>query len=316
MGAQQSTQMDNITKIESTKHFIDDIAINYIERGTYADMINLTNTQKCQETIILTKDIIKKKMTEMQIDSLHNELYKDKLVEVYVSPILKLQTDNELKCKQIAEHYVLIGNIFNMIKKAFLLNANNKANNSKDVNLCANRLDRIKYENNETDIVNISKNVCSDTTTPDIDELLNLYGHNYKHKNVTDNEKSLHNELNNSIGKSKELISKNKTIFDDKSYEINKTSNLVNEYNKIIYNIENQIEVSQLKLMSILHKLFYYDDDKNIKIRKNIDGVNVETLAKDTVFVVSEMYLTCENEFHKSVDFQEKIHNYKRNNSN
>ena len=196
------------------------------------------------------------------------------------------------------------------------MNANNKANNSKDVNLCANRLDRIKYENNETDIVNISKNECSDTTTPDIDELLNLYGHNYKHKNVSDNERSLHNELNHGINKSKELINKNATVFNNKPYEINKNSNLVNEYNKIIYNIENQIEVSQLKLMNILHKLFYYDDDKNITIRKNIDGINVETLAKDTVFVVSEMYLTCENEFHKSVDFQEIIHNNKRNNSN
>lgn len=312
MGAQQSAQNDNITKIEFTKEFINDIAINYIETGTYTDMITLTNTKKCQETIILTKDIIKKYMTEMQIDSLHTELYKGKMVDVYVSPILKLQTDNELKCKQISEHYILIGNIFNMIKKAFLLNANNKANNSKDVNLCANRLDRIKYENNKTGIVNISKNVCSNTTTPDIDELLKLYGHNYKDRNMTIHEKTLHNELNDSINKSKELIGKNNTVFDDNPYEINKNDNLVNEYNKIIYNIENQIEVSQLKLMNILHKMFYYDNDKNIKIRQNIDGINVETLAKETVFVISEMYLTCENEFHKSVEFQEKIHNYKK----
>ena len=61
-----------------------------------------------------------KNMTTVNIETLHSEIYKNKLKEVYVSPIIKIQTNNELLCKQIAEHYILIGNIFNMIKKAFL----------------------------------------------------------------------------------------------------------------------------------------------------------------------------------------------------
>ena len=57
MGAFQSLPDD---KIKINKNFINDIAINYIQNGTYTDMINLTDAKKCQETIILTKDIIKK----------------------------------------------------------------------------------------------------------------------------------------------------------------------------------------------------------------------------------------------------------------
>ena len=58
-------------------------------------------------------------------------------------------------------------------------------------------------------------------------------------------------------------------------------------------------------------KIFSYDDNKNIKIRSAIDGINIETLAKETMNIITEMYLTCENEFHKSVEFQEKIHKLK-----
>ena len=46
-----------------------------------------------------------------------------------------------------------------MIKKAFLLNDDNKANNDKEANICFNRLDKIKNENNEKSIINISKNI-------------------------------------------------------------------------------------------------------------------------------------------------------------
>ena len=60
-----------------------------------------------------------------------------------------------------------------------------------------------------------------------------------------------------------------------------------------------------------MHKVFEYDENKNIKIKDSIDGVNIETLAKKTLEIVNEMYLTCENEFHKSVEFQEKIHRFK-----
>ena len=58
MGAQQSLQRND--KIEYTKQLINDIAASYIQSGTYTDMINLTNKEKCQQTIILTKDILKK----------------------------------------------------------------------------------------------------------------------------------------------------------------------------------------------------------------------------------------------------------------
>ena len=59
MGAQQSAY-DDANKIKKTKLFINDIAVNYFANGTYTDMINLTNPEKCQQTIILTKDILKK----------------------------------------------------------------------------------------------------------------------------------------------------------------------------------------------------------------------------------------------------------------
>ena len=316
MGAQQSAY-DDANKIKKTKLFINDIAVNYFANGTYTDMINLTNPEKCQQTIILTKDILKKNMTEIELSSLHNEIYKDTLVEMYISPILKLQADNNLKCKQIAEHYILIGNIYNMIKKAFLLNSENEATNGKVVNLCSNRLKRIKIDSSEIEshTVNISKNVCNDKNSPDINILEQLYGHNYKNVELTDTEELLHKNLNSSIDKSKELIAKYETVFDDKPYEIEKSSYLVSDYNKIVENIEKQIEVAQLKLIAILQKIFYYDIDKNIKISSKINGVNIETLAKETTTIVSEMYLTCENEFHRSVQFQEAINNFKKNNT-
>lgn len=311
MGAQQSMQNDEL-RIKTNKIFINDIAVNYIENGTYADMINLTNKEKCQQTVILTKDIIRKHMTKVEIESLHNELYKDALTEMYVSPLLKLQSDNEIKCKQIAEHYVLIGNIFNMIKKSFLLNDDNKANSDKEANLCVNRLNRIKLGQDESKpTINISKNVCKSKITPDIDNLVNLYGHNYKHNKISDKEKNRYDELNQYINTSKDLIAKHETTFDDEPYEVESTNSLVYEYNEIIKNIEDQIRFSQLKLINILHKVFEYDENKNIKIKDSIDGVNIETLAKKTLEIVNEMYLTCENEFHKSVEFQEKIHRFK-----
>ena len=64
--------------------------------------------------------------------------------------------------------------------------------------------------------------------------------------------------------------------------------------------------------MEILFKIFYYDDNKDLQIRSNINGINIETLAKETMNIITEMYLTCENEFHKSVEFQEKIHKLKK----
>ena len=50
---------------------------------------------------------------------------------------------------------------------------------------------------------------------------------------------------------------------------------------------------------------------KILKYIKVYNGINIETLAKETMNIITEMYLTCENEFHKSVEFQEKIHNLK-----
>ena len=117
--------------------------------------------------------------------------------------------------------------------------------------------------------------------------------------------------MNQYINTSKDLIAKHETTFDDEPYEVESTNSLVYEYNEIIKNIEDQIRFSQLKLINILHKVFEYDENKNIKIKDNIDGVNIETLAKKTLEIVNEMYLTCENEFHKSVEFQEKIHRFK-----
>ena len=310
MGAQQSLQRND--KIEYTKQLINDIAASYIQSGTYTDMINVTNTEKCQQTIILTKDILKKNMTTVNIETLHSEIYKNKLKEVYVSPIGKIQTNNELLCKQIAEHYILIGNIFNMIKKAFLLNDINKANNDKNANLCANRLDKIKNENNKNSIINISKNIFKDKTVPDIDELSQLYNHTYKHEAINSYEQKQHSALKNKIDKTKQLISEYESKFDDVPYEIENTHSLAIDYNKIITNIEKQIYVSQLKLMEILFKIFYYDDNKDLQIRSNINGINIETLAKETMNIITEMYLTCENEFHKSVEFQEKIHKLKK----
>ena len=313
MGAFQSLPDD---KIKINKNFINDIAINYIQNGTYTDMINLTDAKKCQETIILTKDIIKKKMTKIEIEALHSELYKDALTEVFVSPLLKLQSDNEVKCKQIAEHYVLIGNIFNMIKKAFLLNSDNRANGDKDANLCVNRLNRIRIQNdNNSNVINISKNVCSDKNTPEIDNLETLYGFKYKHDKVKEEEQKNYSNLLSAIKKSKESIGKYDTIFNDLPYQIEKSHSLAKEYETIIKNIENNIMATQIKLINILHKIFYYDEERNIRIHPKINGINIETLAKETRMIVTDMYLTCENEFHKSVDFQEKINNYKRLNS-
>lgn len=309
MGAQQSLQRND--KIEYSKQFINDIVASYIQTGTYTDMINLTDKEKCQQTIILTKDILKKNMTTVNIETLHSELYKNNLKEVFVTPIGKLQTNNDTLCKQIAEHYILIGNIFNMIKKAFLLNDVNKANNSKEANICFNRLDRIKNENNEKPIINVSKNIFKDKTTPDIDNLLQLYNHDYKYEKVSNIEQKKHSELKSKLDKTKQLISDYESKFDDVPYVIEATNSLATDYNQIILNIEKQINVSQLKLIEILHKIFSYDDSKNIKIRSAIDGINIETLAKETMNIITEMYLTCENEFHKSVEFQEKIHKLK-----
>ena len=88
MGAQQSLQRND--KIEYSKQFINDIASSYIETGTYTDMINLTNSEKMSTNNYFNKRYFKKNMTTVNIETLHSELYKNKLKEVYVSPIGKI----------------------------------------------------------------------------------------------------------------------------------------------------------------------------------------------------------------------------------
>ena len=65
-------------KVEKIKTVINEIATGYILQSDFADMMNLTNNDYCNKTIILTKDIINKHMTNVQIDTLYDSLVDKK----------------------------------------------------------------------------------------------------------------------------------------------------------------------------------------------------------------------------------------------
>ena len=277
-------------------------------------MVELSQPEKCRQTLLLTKDIIKKNMSSLRVKSLHSEIYNNEMQEVYISPLLTIQNDNDLRCKQIAEHYLLLSNIFYMIKKAFILNDDNPTTSEKKANVCTNRLERMKLTESDTDVINISKNVCKDKNTPELTELNSLYGFKYKFSSISDKQKEEYDKMQESITKSKAAINKYENIFDETQFLVDNDHSLAKEYNVIITNIKNNIMFAQVELMRIFYEIFYYDETtKKIHIREGINADKLEELAKRTLDTVTKMYLTCENEFYKSVEFQEKINELKKN---
>ena len=118
MGIKFSKNTNDKEKVEKIKTVINEIATGYILQSDFADMMNLTNNDYCNKTIILTKDIINKHMTNVQIDTLYDSLVdKKEMQTMYVGLLDKIQIDKNTKCAKIAEFYVLANHIFNLIKK-------------------------------------------------------------------------------------------------------------------------------------------------------------------------------------------------------
>ena len=123
MGAANSTQ--NATDKKSLTKVIDFVATNYILTQNFTDMKNLAKLDYCNSLVIMTADIIAKKLNESDIRYLAqrikdgveiNEMVNEKVIYLKKADVPELDIKNETQkrrvCIGIAKHYVRIAHLF------------------------------------------------------------------------------------------------------------------------------------------------------------------------------------------------------------
>ena len=263
---------ENNKKIIKMKEILNNITLYYINNTTFNDMIKLNSPEYCNKLTILTKDIINKYMTTIQVENLYQEIDdKKEPIEMVFGYNNSIETNKDKMCSKIAEHYVLILHIFNLIKKIFLINdynngtkVQNNVNERIDDNLCTVRHKQI---NNE---------IATDVS-PDIDDLENFYKLKYD-SNVNDVEIT---SLKNKIQLSDKF--KNQTVQG-------------NNNNDIMVRI---IMSSQIKLIEIIDNIFENKEKTLYAIKKDLTNQKLINLADKTKEIITNMYMNCETEYYK-----------------
>ena len=123
MGAANSTQ--NATDKKSLTKVIDFVATNYILTQNFTDMKNLAKLDYCNSLVIMTADVIAKKLNENDIKYLAqrikdgveiNEMVNEKVIYLKKADVPNLDIKNETQkrrvCIGIAKHYVRIAHLF------------------------------------------------------------------------------------------------------------------------------------------------------------------------------------------------------------
>ena len=123
MGAANSTQ--NATDKKSLTKVIDFVATNYILTQNFTDMKNLAKLDYCNSLVIMTADVIAKKLNESDIKYLAqrikdgveiNEMVSEKVIYLKKADVPELDIKNETQkrrvCIGIAKHYVRIAHLF------------------------------------------------------------------------------------------------------------------------------------------------------------------------------------------------------------
>lgn len=317
MGAFSSKNVDitelNKQKIEKTRIIIDQIATGYILQSDFADMMNLTNNDYCNKTIILTKDIINKHMTTIQIDNLYDTIVdKKEMQTMYVGLLDKIQTDKTTKCEKIAEFYILANHIFNLIKKIFLVNPEN---NKEDLdNICNNRLNRIKITNKNDNIITLN-NDCN-LNMPNTELLEKLY-ENVNQQEISALEQAELQKLKLQVKQSEEKIKKcneEKGNQIDNNLIINNTDLNYQAYLNNLETIEQSILTGQLSLIKILDELFLPINQNDTTMTKmkytihpKLNMKKMVDLAIETRKIITSMYSSCEQKYIDNITIQERI---------
>ena len=195
MGNSSSKETIEITSLAS---HIDDIAINYILNQNTIDLLRLTDKEYYDNLIILTGNVINKKLNGLELGFLNNRVFGKKTISDLIDVI---PDNNKLKDKviyNISKFYIKIIMIYSAIattidpqysyeteegnKKTFFLKDINEYKNipknvkpilvqlTNPMNLCRKRLDILK---NKLDLnvddnfikINPGEKLCSLTTT-------------------------------------------------------------------------------------------------------------------------------------------------------
>ena len=108
---------------ESLEYTINYIAARYIRSSNFTDMVNLTKSDYCKDTVILTAKVIKENLKDHEIEYLAvkkgidgEEKMAEEDVVVLKKSLNELDVQNSTKkermCKGLAKHYIQIANIF------------------------------------------------------------------------------------------------------------------------------------------------------------------------------------------------------------
>ena len=132
MGAQQSAAAQGIKKDDLYfEKIIDTYASDYIRGSTFSDLRRLSDPQYCNKLVVITSDLLNKRLTARQVQFLHkkksgvfNTEYKDEFVKDNLIYFRKDDLDkinvqnNQLKrnmCVGIARFYVQVAHLFSAI---------------------------------------------------------------------------------------------------------------------------------------------------------------------------------------------------------
>jgi len=132
MGAQQSAAAQGIKKDDLYfEKIIDTYASDYIRGSTFSDLRKLSEPQYCNKLVVITSDLLNKRLTARQVQFLHkkksgvfNTEYKDTFVKDNLIYFRKDDLDkinvqnNQLKrnmCVGIARFYVQVAHLFSAI---------------------------------------------------------------------------------------------------------------------------------------------------------------------------------------------------------
>jgi hypothetical protein len=122
---------ENTNKKPKLPQMIDHIATDLITKQTFQDMNNLHDGEYCKKIIVLTKNVIRRYLNNLEIDFLHQRMKKgvkiDKITPENIKYMLKddLESLDEIvnlkkkrMCNEIAKFYVKIAHLFAAISKA------------------------------------------------------------------------------------------------------------------------------------------------------------------------------------------------------
>ena len=196
MGAEQST--GNSAKDNQLLEKLNGIAANYILTQNFKDMKELNDTKYCDKLILLTSKILDDTLTSQQLGNISQKLNIDgqnkdkgdmtvKYLRKNKLPNLNIKDKEQRKviCNSLAKYYIKAAHIFSSIVTTIdptwsikdgsgnkqIINLNEKINvtpgsqiNLQNINLCSDRLARLKNNSNLGDDggqkIKVMPNVC------------------------------------------------------------------------------------------------------------------------------------------------------------